>query len=76
VVITLDSAVSAGGLNFSSGQRQLLSMARALLRGNNVVIMDEAVSRIVLSLASRRVWFLLISSFSSPLFLPRSLSTC
>lgn len=44
VVITLDSAVSAGDLNFSSGQRQFISLGRALLRGNNVVIMDEAVS--------------------------------
>lgn len=46
VAITLDTTVSAGGQNFSNGQRQLLAMARALLRQNGVVIMDEATSSI------------------------------
>jgi hypothetical protein len=46
VVITLDSAVSAEGQNFSNGQRQLLAMARALLRQSAVVIFDEATSSI------------------------------
>ncbi|KAL7412017.1 hypothetical protein BDY24DRAFT_117838 [Mrakia frigida] len=46
VVITLDSAVSSGGLNFSSGQRQLIAMGRSLLRGNNIVIMDEATASV------------------------------
>ena len=63
-ITSLDASISPNG-SLSAGERQLVALARAILRHSQVIIMDEATSQIDSYLDDQVRHFLSFSLFKS-----------
>ena len=61
--LTLDSNIASGGGNLSVGQRQVLALARAIVRGSKLLILDEGELCSLLRTIQR---FILVLLFKQP----------